>query len=331
MAVDLKGVRIEMRTGEAPLPLLVSRDSDIKLGQWVSAHQNWFGCALVEYGAILFRDFNVATVDAFAGVLPSLSTQTLNYLYRSTPRTSVGENVYTATEYPADASIPMHNENAYQRTWPRRLVFCCTQPARIGGETPLARTAAVTSRLGPELVRMFARRGVMYIRNFGHGVDLSWETTFQTSSKVELETLCRRENIEWKWLSDSRLRTSQVCHGVARHPTTGEELWFNQAHLFHPSGLGPERHKAMLNVFGEDDLPRNAMFGDGHRIEETMLYEIRQAFDEEAVVFSWQKGDLLVLDNMLVAHGRRPYTGSRRILLAMCDPMTSDFRPGKDT
>jgi alpha-ketoglutarate-dependent taurine dioxygenase len=73
------------------------------------------------------------------------------------------------------------------------------------------------------------------------------------------------------------------------------------------------------------------MFGDGHRIEETMLYEIRQAFDEEAVVFSWQKGDLLVLDNMLVAHGRRPYTGSRRILLAMCDPMTSDFRPGKDT
>jgi alpha-ketoglutarate-dependent taurine dioxygenase len=31
----------------------------------------------------------------------------------------------------------------------------------------------------------------------------------------------------------------------------------------------------------------------------------------------WNTGDLLVIDNVLVGHGRRPFTGSRRVLVAM--------------
>ena len=37
----------------------------------------------------------------------------------------------------------------------------------------------------------------------------------------------------------------------------------------------------------------------------------------EAVTFSRQRGDVLVLDHMLTAHGRRPFTGARRVLVAM--------------
>jgi alpha-ketoglutarate-dependent taurine dioxygenase len=42
-------------------------------------------------------------------------------------------------------------------------------------------------------------------------------------------------------------------------------------------------------------------------------------YREAAVCFAWQKGDLLMVDNMLVAHGRAPFTGPRRILVAMAE------------
>jgi hypothetical protein len=129
------------------------------------------------------------------------------------------------------------------------------------------------------------------------------------------------------WLDEERLRTRHVCHAVARHPVTGQEVWFNQMHLFHPSALGAEHHRALLDIFGEDDLPRNAMCGDGTPIDSRVLDAVREAFDQETVTFSWERGDLLLLDNMLVAHARTPYTGPRQVLVAMADSWSSDFAP----
>ena len=43
----------------------------------------------------------------------------------------------------------------------------------------------------------------------------------------------------------------------------------------------------------------------------------RLALRAETVTFPWRRGDVLLLDNMLTAHGRRPFTGDRRVLVAM--------------
>jgi hypothetical protein len=40
------------------------------------------------------------------------------------------------------------------------------------------------------------------------------------------------------------------------------------------------------------------------------------------VAFPWQKGDILLLDNMLVAHGRAPYAGPRKVVVAMAEPVS---------
>jgi alpha-ketoglutarate-dependent taurine dioxygenase len=298
-------------------PLSISPSGREGLEDWAGPRRAEIDRLLLEHGALLFRGFHVDSAEAFRRVASVMSERLLDYVYRSTPRTSVGDHVYTATEYPASSSIPMHNENAYQRDWPMRLVFCCTQPAATGGETPLAWIRNVTRRIDPDVMRMFAERRVMYVRNYGSGVDLPWETVFQTTVREEVEAYCRSHDIEWEWLSGGRLRTRQVCQAVATHPVTGESLWFNQAHLFHVSALAPDDKDAMLEVFGEAGLPRNSYFGDGGALDERVLADIRCAYEQETHSFPWQRGDVLLLDNMLVGHSRTPFTGKRQVLVAM--------------
>lgn len=298
-------------------PVIVNYDGSSSLERWLAERGEWLDATLLAEGAVLFRGFGVDSPAAFQNIAAPLCGTLVNYVYRSTPRTAIGEHVYTATEYRADAAIPLHNENAYHSEWPMRLAFCCLQPAAHGGCTPLALTTNVTRRIDPQVVATFAANGVTYVRNYGLGVDLPWQTTFQTDSRQQVEAFCRREGIEFEWLEHEGLRTRQTCQAVATHPRTGERLWFNQAHLFHISSLGADEQQMLLDVFGEDRLPRNAYLGSGEQLDLQMLAEIRAAYEAETVVFGWQRGDVLLVDNMLVAHGRQPYKGERRVLVAM--------------
>jgi alpha-ketoglutarate-dependent taurine dioxygenase len=278
--------------------------------------------ALVEHGAILFRGFNLSDADKFAEFLSVVSRAKEDYMYRSTPRTLVQPGIYTSTEYPANQEIPLHNENAYQRSWPSKVAFCCILPASDGGATPLADMNDVTSRIGVNLIDKFESRGVRYTRHFRPYVDISWQTAFQTSNFDEAKRYCDREGIQCNWVDKDVLRTTQICQGTVRHPETGMRLFFNQAHLFHISSVGPAAMRSLIEVFGADFVPRNSCFGTGEQFGADELEVIRTAFSSEAIEFPWQTGDALLLDNMQAAHGRRPYRGSRRVLASLLDVTT---------
>lgn len=309
------------------LPLLVhALRPGLVLAEWIRHNRDDVEFYLADHGGILFRGFDFSDPKAFERVVDSVSTEALDYIYRSTPRTSLGNKIYTATEYPPKQKIPLHNESAYQRDWPMRLLFYCVQPAAQGGETVIADMYKVTGKIDPGIRETFVDKGVMYVRNYGSGLDLSWQTVFQTESKTEVESYCRTHEIIFEWKPDDCLRTQQVCHVMAHHPETGDYLWFNQAHLFHISSLEPKPRAAMLAVFREEDLPRNSCYGDGSPLEEGMLEQIREAFRSETISFPWQAGDVLLIDNMLVAHGRNSFQGSRKVLVAMTDTYSSFCR-----
>src|SRR5205807_9135623 len=291
----------------------------VRLPDWIHANRDSIGHALTEHGALLFRDFVFAGETEFPGVVNQLCDETLSYVYRSTPRTQVGSNVYTATEYPAHKSIPFHNETAYARDWPMRLIFCCVLPAEEGGETPIADTVKITARISPEVLEKFAQKKVLYVRNYGSGVDLDWQTVFQTPDKSAVERYCADHGIEFEWRANGCLRTRQVCQAVAAHPHTQQMIWFNQAHLFHVSSLDEKTRRSMLKIYKESELPRNTYYGDGSPIEDSALAQIRSSYDAERVVFLWKTHDVLLLDNMLVSHARNPFKGQRRVLVGMGD------------
>lgn len=278
---------------------------------------------LEEHGALLCRGFSLSQ-EKFGEFIEALWGARLGYVYRSTPRKSVGRNMFTASLYPANREIPLHSENAYAREWPLRLGFFCAQAASIGGATPLADLTRVTKRIGPELVERFRRRGVRYIRNYHVGVDLPWTEVFQTHDRHEVEKFCRDRKISVEWGPQGTLRTIQVSQGTAIHPDLEIEVWFNQVHLFHVSGLGSDMEKEMIGLFGAEGVPRNAYYGDGENISPADLERIRAAFADEAVTFQWRSGDVLLLDNMRVAHGRHAYVGNRSVLVAMSQPYGGD-------
>lgn len=286
----------------------------------VVPHLGEFKQRLIESGALLYRNFNVNDTHDFDAFVAELSTQPLKYVYRSTPRSEITNRVFTATAYPAKLEIPLHNESSYQRSWPLTIAFCCTEPAAEGGQTPIASMSAVTECIGDALMDKFERLGVEYVRHYHEGVDLSWQNVFQTDSREMVQKYCTENDISWTWLGGDLLRTSQVAQGVACHPATGSRFFFNQAHLFHVSSLGDAQAKAMMIMFGNDRLPRHARFGDGSEISDADLSRIREAFRANALIFSWKKGDVLILDNMQYAHGRRPFTGKRSVFAALMDP-----------
>ncbi|HEX8719951.1 MAG TPA: TauD/TfdA family dioxygenase [Pyrinomonadaceae bacterium] len=303
------------------LPLLVEPAVEgVDLASWVAARREFFAAGLSERGGVLFRGFGVTTPAEFERAARAACGELLEYRYRSTPRARVSGDIYSSTEYPADEHIPLHNEMSYTTSWPLKIAFCCAQPADEGGETPVADSRRVYARVPARVREQFARGGVMYVRNYGRRLDLPWQDVFQTADRAEVEAYCRSASIEFEWRGDDGLRTRQVCQAVAAHPQTGEEVWFNQAHLFHTSNLRPEVREFLLASCREEDLPRNAYFGDGSPIAGSLLDEVREAYRLETVSFPWRRGDVLVLDNMLAAHGRTPFRGARQILVGMAEP-----------
>lgn len=288
----------------------------LSLTQWARENVELIKARLAKVGAVLLRGFKLPTVEEFEECLNIVAGDLVEYSYRSTPRAQVSGKIYTSTEYPAHQTIPLHNELSYSRQWPMTLGFFCMRPAEEGGETPLADSRKVFARMDPEIRERFSNLQVRYVRNYGDDLDLSWEDVFQTSDPLVVEEYCRGAGIEWKWKSNQRLNTAQVCQAVATHPQTGEQVWFNQAHLFHVSSLEPEVRDALVGAAG-DELPRNTFYGDGSIIDDNDLNSVRAVYESEKVVFTWQRGDVLLVDNMLVAHGRRPYRGARKIVVGM--------------
>ena len=286
--------------------------------EWTKGNKSLLENYLLKYGGILLRNFNINSVSEFNRMVQILSPDLLDYVYRSTPRTKLGGKIYTATEYPADRVIQLHNENAYSRSWPNKIVFFSLIVASEGGETPIADSRNVYKKIDSHIKAKFEQHGVMYTRNYNKGIDLSWQEVFQTEEKAEVEKYCKENDIKFEWKTGvSELTTKQICQASFVHPVSGESVWFNQAHLFHISSLDEDSRLSLIRELGERNIPRNASYGNGDPLESEVLEHIREVYNHEKIKFKWHKGDIMILDNLLMAHGRETYKGERKVAVAM--------------
>ncbi len=284
---------------------------------WCRANAGHVERLLGQSGALLIRGLTITGSKKFESYLTALFGSELEeYHYRSTPRTQLRGNVYTATEYHAAATIVQHNENAYSSNWPMRLGLGCLEAPAVGGETPICSSAEVLRHIDADVVEEFQRRKLMYVRNYSE-IDLPWTEVFQTTRQADVDRFCSANGIEREWRADGSLRTWQVNQAVLAHPVTGTPLWFNQAHLFHVSALPPEERAHLLDVLDPERLPRHVYFGDGSPIPDAAIAHINAVYRERQIMFPWQEHDLMLVDNMLYTHGRNPFEGARKVIVGM--------------
>lgn len=303
--------------GVERLPLMLKPDAEnVDLVEWASRNRDLIEARLLEYGALLFRDFNLKPIPDFERFALSLCPE----LFKDNgehPRGAISSNVYTPIFYPADRKVLWHNENSFNHSWPLKVWFGCIQPSRVGGETPVVDSRRVFALMDEEIREQFTKRQVMYVRNYGEGLGLDWQTVFKTEQRAEVEKICGANFVEFEWKKDGGLKTRSVRPAVIKHPKTGEMCWFTQAQHWHTSCLDAATRKSLYSLYGEDDLPRACYFGDGSPIADEVMDEILSVYARLEVSFSWQPRDILMLDNVLTAHARNPYAGERKLLVAM--------------
>jgi alpha-ketoglutarate-dependent taurine dioxygenase len=301
---------------EGKFPIMITPAvSGVDLAAWCESHKELINEHFDKYGAILFRGFGLDSAADFEAVASTIAGD-LFAEYGDLPPESAGEKVYGSTPYPPDKMILFHNESSHLPSWPLRQFFFCVIPSTDRGTTPLLDCREVYKALDPAILAEFESKGLMYVRNFSEGIDVPWQEFFKTEDQAEVERICSEAGMTAEW-TENGLRISQLSQGVARHPRTGEMSFFNQIQLHHISCLDAETREALSQLFDEEDMPRNVYFGDGTPIPDEVVAKIGDLFEEMCVEFPWQKGDLIAVDNMIISHARRPFSGERKLLVAM--------------
>lgn len=289
--------------------------------------------ALLKHGALLFRGFPVASAKDFSLTIESFGFgKFVNYIGGDSPRDKVEHGVYTSTEAPPSFHIPLHQELSFIKHHPRHIYFYCETPPVARGETIIADSRRIYREFDDNFIKKFDENGLTYISRYYYQSKImewanrfqrshkSWTEVFETHEKADVEQKCIANDFAWRWLDNDWLEIQQTRPAICQHPLTQETVWFNQAHLydFNPRLLGMKRYiGAKLFYFRKKTRLHEIQFSDGTVIPRNDLYYILDTLHKNTVYFPWQKGDVLVLDNILAMHGRAPFVGKRRILTAL--------------
>lgn len=285
---------------------------------------------LLKYGALLLRNFPIQNEHDFSTVIKHLKTgDFINYIGGDSPRKKITEGVYTSTEAPPSIKLPLHNELSYVKSYPSHIYFYCDIAPEANGQTTIGDARKIYQSIDPDVRRRFVDKGIRYISCYPHKNDImhrinhhhkSWVHVFETEDKADVERKCRENDISFQWHPNDWIQISQVRPAVISHPHTQEKVWFNQVHQydFNPKFLGWWRYLGAKVLFcRKHTLLHDVTFADNTKISRDDIYHVLDVLEQNTVYFPWQKGDILVLDNVLAMHGRATFKGKRRILAAM--------------
>ncbi len=320
-----------MATGLGPadapvidLGVVAAVTADVSAGdaeQWLGQHRSWLRAAVGEHGALLVRGVGLgdrAAVVAGAGRLfDEAYVEREGFAHRG----GYGPGVYSSSAWADYLPMCMHHEMSYARSFPGLMMFGCLAVGESGGEIEVADADAIAQALPAELVAEFEASGWLLTRNYYPESGLSWQEAFGVCDRSGAEAYCAANDLSFEWGPDGHLRTRQRRSALLTHPRTGRVGWFNQIAFLNRWTLDPDIRDYLLDEYGDDGLPFDTAFGDGRPIDAAVVGLINSTYDAHARAVPWGAGDLLIVDNMSVAHSRKPFTGHREVVVAMGDPV----------
>lgn len=321
--------------------------SEAAIREWLQAHRDWVRGEMTRKGAVVIRGFKVDTAAGFERCLMTLDDGLQSFYWGTSPRLKLTDHVFTASELPWYYVIPQHCEMSFLKDAPRRIYFHCMVPPGRWGETPLVDYREVYRQMQPAIRDKFEDLGLRYIRNYfgpegNSGLDATdykrWDDMFQTTDRSKVEELCQEREFTPTWKDGGRLQLVHHRPAIIEHPDTGEKVWFNHANVFHTTTASQEMQRVARRLkhpmfsalalfakglqaanrfrFSSEDQPTHVQYGDGTEIPDDVMNHIRDLIWRNMVMVPWKKYDMVLLDNYLVSHGRRPFFGDRVVAVA---------------
>ncbi len=288
---------------------------------WASENRDELRVSVAQHGAVLVRGLGLKDVTEIAATVRELGSNLISDREAFAIRHQYSERVYSSTPWQSAQPMCMHHEMSYVREPAGLMMFACLTAPTSGGATGVADASAVFSALPADLVKRFEQEGWMLTRNYNEEIGSSYAEAFGTENRSEIEAYCQANDIEYEWQSDGGLRTRQRRQAVVQHPVAGQRCWFNQIAFLNEWTLDPEVREYLVDVYGSDGLPFNTSLGNGDAIGEEVVQAINETYEACTMVEPWQAGDLMLIDNVRMAHSREAFDGEREVLVALADPV----------
>jgi len=290
---------------------------------WVLVNRREVLANAAEHGAVLFRGFPLATAEDFDAFVAAFGLPNFPY-YESLSnavRVNKTPRVFTANEAPPGVTIFLHHEMAQTPAYPSHLFFFCEQPAETGGATPICRSDVLWERLRerrPAFARDCEAKGLRYSHvmpaenDAKSGMGRSWQSTLRAATRAEAETRLRELGYSWEWLPDGGLRATTPVLPAVRDLDDGRTSFFNQL------VAASQGWKDVRN-----DPSRAVTFGDGTPLDRDAALTAAELGEDLSFDIPWRRGDVALVDNFVTMHGRRTFTGTRKVLASLIAAQTA--------
>jgi hypothetical protein len=309
----------QQRYSDSVFPLMYEgQPSDVtSVLHWIVKNKVKIEDELKIHGAILFRDMGVNDDQSFDCFIRAFDWPSFTYeeSLSNAVRRNRTELVFTANEAPPDVSIFLHHEMAQTPIYPSKLFFYCELASQSGGYTPICRSDVLLEHLKreiPNFVHACEDKGVRYSQTMPSDNDLesgqgrSWGSTLSANSPDEAETKLRKLKYEWQWRGDGSLSVITPRLPAIRILDDGRKVFFNQL-------IAAFRGWQDARNVGEKSI----CYGDNSPISNEDMEVVIRLSDLLTFDVPWQNGDIVLVDNFMTMHGRRPFEGQRRVLASL--------------
>lgn len=285
--------------------------------RWIEANRGVLLHELASTGTVFFRDFPVGSIDDFDAFVRAFDLPNFAYAdsLSNAVRVNWTERVFSANEAPPEVTIYLHHEMAQTPIYPSKLFFYCEEAPAEGGATPLCRSDILVERMEQEVPQFLAdcaAKGLKYSNVMPaeddpqSGMGRSWQSTLSVDSQGAAESRLAELGYSWEWLDDGCLRVTSPVLPAVRDLRDGRRSFFNQL-IAAFRGWKDTRN----------DPSQAIRFGDDSPLDVDAVMRAVEMAEELCFDVPWQKGDVALVDNYRVMHGRRFFVGKRRVLASL--------------
>ncbi|KAE9977351.1 hypothetical protein BLS_000026 [Venturia inaequalis] len=282
---------------------------------------------LAEHGTLLFRGVPIHNAEQFSKFAHAFGYKPHEIIGIVVDRPLLAPNVAPANESPKEVLIYNHNESPQVPHAPEYIFFYSHKAPAQGGETPISSSLELFYRAQqemPEFIAELAEKGILsrvtyktdaqykggstLKQAFGKEIqDGDDEATKRAKIEAQILRYGRGKHTTWEWTDDGLALTHRLP-AIRTQPQTSLPTLF--------TGLAAYHKNAQVN--GARKNPTLQLFGDGTPISDKYLANLAKITDEIRVLHKWQRGDVLVYDNVIAQHGRQPWEGEQedRVVLA---------------